>query len=32
MNRHRWMFRIWKDYLQLTASDGFCDVIRIKTR
>ena len=32
MNRHRWMFEIREDDLQLAASDGFRDVIGIKTR
>jgi hypothetical protein len=31
MNRQRWMLRIRKDDLQLAASDGFRDVIGIKT-
>ena len=31
MNRHRWMFEIREDDLQLAASDGFRDVIGIKT-
>jgi len=32
MNRHRWMFRIRENDLQLAASDGFRDVIGIKAR
>ena len=31
MNRYRWMLRIREDDLQLAASDGFRDVIRVKT-